>query len=158
LRNRSERCTVIEIITDSYDTDERDKKRLSDFLVHEELTDRHPDKMSREEYPFMSDTQLARRTSGVHRKKDGNGILEVPLHLAENYGTDGRNYNYPDRRKRTWQEGMRIDDKAISRNKERRKIYNDFINGKSSGVYSVDIQTGEVTVHNKEKFEEIYGK
>jgi len=156
LRDRSERITVVDIITDCYDADEHDLKRLSDFLVHEELTDKHPDKMSREEYPFMSDTQLARRISGRHRKKDGNGILEVPLHLAENNGTDGRNYNYPDRRKRTWQEGMFIDERAQSRNKERRKTYNDFIYGRTKGVYTVDIDSGVKTIHNEEKYEEIY--
>lgn len=156
LRDRSERITVVSIILDSYDTNETDQQKLSDFLVIEELTDTHPDKITREEYPFLSDTQLARRRYGVHRKNDGNGIREVPYHLAENYGTDGRNYNYPERRKWTWKEGMYVDDNAVSRNKVRRKTHREFITGKSPGIFTVNIKTGEKTIHDKEKYSDIY--
>ncbi|SCN38412.1 Uncharacterized protein BC88300_02631 [Bacillus cytotoxicus] len=158
LRNRLERATVVDILSNYYTMDERSLKRLSDFLVNEELTDSHPDKMSREEYPFMSDTQLSRRVAGIHRKRDGKGILEVQIGLAENYGTDGRNYNRPLRRKRTFKENMYVDEQVLSRNKERRKKYSSFINGKTNGVYTVDLETGDKTVHDDKKYEEIYQK
>jgi hypothetical protein len=76
--------------------------RLATLCLREELTDRHPDKMSREEFPIMSDEQYVRRKTGLNRKKDGRGIIETSFKLAEEYGTDGRNYRRPKRKKREW--------------------------------------------------------
>jgi hypothetical protein len=156
LADRSERITVVDIIADNYSCSDRDLKRLSDFLVHEELTDKHPDKMSREEYPFFSETQLARRKYGVHRKNDGKGVREVPLELAENYGIDGKNYNYPRKRNWHWREGILIDDRVKIRNKFRRKQYNDFINGKSDGVFQIGVSYEGKTILDAEKYEKFY--
>lgn len=41
--------------------DARIIETLTDAILHEELTDRHPDKITREEYPFMSERQIQRR-------------------------------------------------------------------------------------------------
>ena len=56
-------------------------ERLADLLLYEELSNTHPDKMAREEYPIMSEHQLSRRHSG-----------EVSMKVAEEYGSDRRNY------------------------------------------------------------------
>ncbi|WP_428828500.1 hypothetical protein ACPJHH_13110 [Bacillus altitudinis] len=122
--------------------------RLTNLVIYEELTDTHPDKMSREEYPIMSETQLSRRKEGKHRKKEANYRIEVPLVLAENVGIDGRDYAYPARRERSLREDMAIDEVAVSRNKGIRKRYNDFVNGKSSGQFTVNIATGIKTVRS----------
>ncbi|TWJ96976.1 hypothetical protein CHCC20493_2494 [Bacillus licheniformis] len=42
---------------------------------------------------------------------------------------------------------MAVDEQARSRNKERRKRYIDFINGRSPGQFTVNIATGEKTIH-----------
>lgn len=39
----------------------RDLELLTDYILREELADDHPDKMSREEYPIMSEDQWIRR-------------------------------------------------------------------------------------------------
>lgn len=39
----------------------RDLELLTDYILREELADDHPDKMSREEYPIMSEWQRTRR-------------------------------------------------------------------------------------------------
>ncbi|HHK5534608.1 TPA: hypothetical protein ACQUHH_003065 [Bacillus mobilis] len=64
-------------------------EQLADFLLYEELSDTHPDKMTHEEYPIMSNYQLSRRHSG-----------EVSMKVAEEYGVDRRCYKPPVRRKR----------------------------------------------------------
>jgi hypothetical protein len=141
--------------------DEYELKALADLILYEELSDKRKNKISVEEYPILSDLQLARRQTGVHQRKPKPGDLpnpvEVPLSWAENYGTDGRNYRYPSRRKRTDFENLWMDEMTVSRNKERRKTYNDFKYGRSTGVFTVNIQTGEKTIHNEEKYTEVYG-
>jgi hypothetical protein len=78
----------------------------------EELTDKHPDKITREEYPFMSDWQLDLRRDN-----------ECGLKITEDTGTDGINYRTPTRRKRTSSENESVDKFAKIRNEERRKQY-----------------------------------
>lgn len=143
-------------------------KAMADLILYEELSDNHPDKMSLEEYPIMSDYQLARRQSGLHRKKPKAGDLpvrmEVPLSWAENYGNDGKNYSYPTKRKRDDYENEWVNDKAASRNRERREKYDAFVKGElvpgedgklhrvfSEGIFTVNIKTGEKTIHTKEE-------
>jgi hypothetical protein len=121
-------------------------ERIANLCLYEELTDPNPDKITTEEYPIMSETQLARRREGKHRKKEANYRIEVPLGIAENYGTDGRVYDYPTRRDRSERENSFVDTEAKSRNEERRSVYNAFVNGKSVGLFSVDVTTGEKTV------------
>jgi hypothetical protein len=101
-------------------------ERLADLCLYEELTDSNPDKMTAEEYPLMSDTQLARRQEGKHRKKEANYRIEVPLGIAENYGSDGKMHDYPTRRQRSERENRFVDKEARSRNKERQRVYNEF--------------------------------
>lgn len=73
-------------------------ERMADTLLHAELTDNAKDKMSKYEYPILSDMQYARRTEGRHTRKkrqDGGAVREVPLAQAKNIGADGRDYSLP---------------------------------------------------------------
>lgn len=101
-------------------------ERLADLLLYEELSNTHPDKMAREEYPIMSEHQLSRRHSG-----------EVSMKVAEEYGSDRRNYKPPVRRKRTRKETWKIDREAKSRNEERRNMYREFTRVQAVKVYNV---------------------
>lgn len=117
--SREKRMTEVERLTDEYieangyPPDGGVLERLSNVILHEELTDPHPDKMSRKitadmsedekrrhEYPIMSDRMYEARVSGDQRRrrKDGTTIIEVPLAQARNMGLDGKNYNLPVRR------------------------------------------------------------
>lgn len=55
--------------------------RMATLCLYEEVTDPHPDKMARDEYPIMSATQEEER----HKDE----ISEV---WSESVGTDGRDY------------------------------------------------------------------
>jgi len=72
-------------------------ERMANTLLHAELTDKRPDKMTLEEYPIMSDTQYERRTEGARRERKKNGVTvrEVPLTQARNIGADGKDYSQP---------------------------------------------------------------
>lgn len=149
---REVRIVKIEALTEGYWAttgeipDSVALERLADLCLWEELTDTNPDKMTTEEYPIMSETQKARRQEGKHRKSEANYRIEVPLGIAENYGTDGLKYDYPIRRVRSERENRFVDKEAKSRNKERQRAYNKFINGKSLGIFSVTVATGEKIV------------
>lgn len=142
--DRGERNQAVQSLLDGGYCDERTLVALTDLLLYEELTDSHPDKMAREEYPCQSETQLARRKCGVHRKNDGGGLLEDAIFHAENKGTDGADYSYPIRRKRNAKENRYIDEVALAKNKERRLRYKSFIRGELDGPFSVNIETGKV--------------
>jgi len=86
--------------------------RLTDAVLDEELTDPHPDKVTRDEYPFMSDWQLELR-----RDK------ETGLKAVEETGTDGRDYRKPSRRRRSRYENWRVDRDAHGRNAARKEQY-----------------------------------
>lgn len=138
LRNRQMRFAAIERLTEDYisATGKRPEPaqldRLATLCLYEEMTDSHPDKMSREEFPIMSEEQYMRRTEGRHvRRHDKNGKslpnkTEIPLGAAYDYGTDGKNYRQPVRRRLSTDEAIRVD-KNLSRNIERKSRYNDFI-------------------------------
>lgn len=121
ISNRDVRAKEIKSLTDAYVAsiggrpELKQLERLADLLLYEELSNTHPDKMAREEYPIMSDHQLSRRHSG-----------EVSMKVAEEYGVDRRNYKPPVRRKRTRKETWQIDRDAKSRNEERRRAYREF--------------------------------
>lgn len=129
ITDRTERMRRIAELTDEYvaATGERPDvsvlERLANAVLHEELTDKSPDKMTREEYPIMSDIQLARRQAGVHQRIGARQKGESSLSLASDYGSDGENYRYPGRRKRTIDEQIWIDQATSSRNHARRKTY-----------------------------------
>lgn len=55
--------------------------RLGSLILRDELTDPHPDKMTLEEYPIMSESQ-----------RDERAIKEVSLIWADEVATDGRDY------------------------------------------------------------------
>jgi hypothetical protein len=122
-------------------------EELTDYILAEELNDPDRMKMRNNEYPFMSERQLRRR----HSK-------EVPISRAENIASNGRDYRKPARRKRSKHENAFMDRKVKSRNKERRKTYNDFKYGRSPGIFTVDIETGKKTIHDPEKYEKFYGE
>jgi hypothetical protein len=118
-----------------------DIHKLADMILHEELSDSHPDKVSREEYPIFSDAQLARRQEGKHVKNSDNTRIEVPIEVASEFGTDYRNYKYPKRRKRSDRENANVDKKTASVNDIRKAKHKAFVNGEDYIV--VKGQNGE---------------
>lgn len=87
-------------------------ERLTDAILDEELTDTHPDKITRTEYPFMSTWQIDLRRD-----------RETGLKAAEETGTDGRDYRKPTRRRRTSYENWCVDRDAKIRNADRAAQY-----------------------------------
>lgn len=121
IEDRTARMCAIQALTDEYviATGERPDpaqlERLTDYVLREEILDDHPDKLTRQEYPFFSERQLMRR----HTK-------ERPLKVAEEVGTDGRDYRIPKRRKRSYRENLFVDKNAQIRNTERKRRYREF--------------------------------
>jgi hypothetical protein len=99
-------------------------ERLANICLHEELTDSDRMKARNNEYPILSETQLARRQEGLHARGGTSG--EVPLSAADSLGTDGKNYGMPTRRERNSRENRFIDKEAKIRNKERKHKYVEF--------------------------------
>ncbi|MDE1383301.1 hypothetical protein PVN32_24710 [Bacillus paralicheniformis] len=136
--DRIQRIEEITALADAYfdavgeHPDSTALERMANLVIYEELTNPHPDKMAREEYPIMSETQREERIKSEASEK-----------LAEEYGADGRNYKVPTRRKRSSYEEKFVDRAARARNKERRNRYNDFVKGKTPGQFTVNIATGE---------------
>jgi hypothetical protein len=128
---RELRLVRIEALTEEYFAatgemcDSTACERMADLCLYEELTDDDRMKVRNNEYPFLSETQLARRQEGKHvRKETMSG--EIPLGASDSYGVDGRNYGQPTKRERNTSENRFIDKAAKSRNKERQSVYNDF--------------------------------
>jgi hypothetical protein len=90
-------------------------ERLADLVLYEELRDTHPDKVTRTDYPFFSETQFE------ERRKD-----EASFKLSEEHGVDGRNHKPPTRRERTRRDLKFVDKHAKTRNKERKQRYTEF--------------------------------
>lgn len=101
-------------------------ERMADLCLYEELTDDDEHKVSRNEYPILSETQIARRQEGKHARKTDNPKIEVPLKIADNYGIDGKMHDVPSRRVRSDRENRFVDKEARIRNKERKKRYDEF--------------------------------
>jgi hypothetical protein len=99
-------------------------ERLSDLILYEELTDDDRMKVRNNEYPFLSETQLARRQEGLHARGGTSG--EVPLSAADSVGSDGKSYGIPTRRERNKRENRFVDKEAKIRNKERKHNYTEF--------------------------------
>lgn len=91
-------------------------EKLADLCLHEELTDPNPDKVTREEYPFMSEHQFDRRDS--RESSVGDAI--------DNSAADGRKHYPPTRRNRSDYENKLVDKKAKIRNADRKKRYKEF--------------------------------
>lgn len=118
IEDRSERMRAVEGLTDEYviATGERPDptqlERLTDYILREELTDKTKNKAQTNQYPFFSSWQLEER----HNE-------ERSIKHAEEYGSDGRNYKTPSRRRRNTYENIVMDRNTKSRNAERRKKY-----------------------------------
>lgn len=95
--------------------DAKQLEKLADLILHEELTDTHPDKVTKTDYPFFSESQFDER----HR-------AEASFKLAEEQGVDGRNHKPPVKRRRSNREDYIVNKKAKSKNKERQRKYTEF--------------------------------
>lgn len=103
--SRGQRKQLIHELTNAYvkhvgkTPDGRLLERLANVLLHEELTDKRPDKMTLEEYPIMSDSQYERRTLGKRRERNTAGVTnqEVPMKHAKYVSVDGTDYYTPKR-------------------------------------------------------------
>ncbi|WP_232673915.1 hypothetical protein [Bacillus velezensis] len=139
---RRERIEAITALADAYydSTGEQPElsalERMANLVLHEELSDAHPDKVTREEYPIMSETQFEERYK-----------REASDKLAEEYDQTGSYKGRPIRRPRSSYENKLLDKRAKARNEERRKRYSAFVNGKSNGQFTVNIATGEKVYH-----------
>jgi len=121
LANRDLRMQIVEDLTEQYREaagdwpDAKTLEKLTDAILCEELTDMHPDKITRTEYPFMSDWQL-----------DARHENEYADTLGEAHGTDGRKHSKPTRRVRTGREHFAVNKRTKSRNVERKRKYREF--------------------------------
>jgi len=115
-------------------------ERLSDLCLQEEISDTNVHKVAHTEYPFLSETQLARRREGRHIKKDAKR-KEVSFEAASTFGVDGRDHRRPTRN--VFDDFS--DDQTKITNKKRKKLYSEFISGKLPGLFTVNISTGEKT-------------
>lgn len=119
---RELRLVKIEQLTENYfaktgeTPDDKALERLANLCLYEELTDPNPDKMTVEEYPFMSEYQFDRRDS--RESSVGDAI--------DNSAADGRKHSKPVRRTRTDYENRFVDKKAKVRNQDRKKRYAEF--------------------------------
>lgn len=118
IADRYERMARIDELINEYVSgtgetpNQKQLERLTDYILMEELTDTDRMKSRNTEYPFFSERQLERREGG-----------EVSDKMAEEVGTDGRNYKLPTRRKRAPHENNFMDATAKIRNKERKEQY-----------------------------------
>lgn len=85
--DRTERVAAVGGWADDYITvygvrpPARDLDLLADYILREELSDNHPDKMAREEYPIMSEWQRVRRL----RSRFLVGVAEIDYGLNVGY-------------------------------------------------------------------------
>lgn len=100
-------------------------ERMNYWLLYEDYTDRTPHKSRHSEYPFMSETQLARRMNGKHGR-GGESIGETALEGACHIAMDGKDYRVPKRRELSDYELAFRDKNMRIRNAERRKVYREF--------------------------------
>lgn len=97
---REERIKMLDMLIDLYveQTGDRPSDKansiMADLVLHEELSDKHPDKMTREDNPITSVWQEERRNNPKKAKKTktGNNRLEVPLENGRHVATDGEDY------------------------------------------------------------------
>lgn len=88
----SDRCARVDVLCEAHYAqvgrmpDGNVLERLASLILFDELTDTHPDKMTREEYPIMSDSQREERLAD-----------EVSAVWSEEIATDGRDYTIPSR-------------------------------------------------------------
>jgi hypothetical protein len=136
ITDRSERMAAINALTDEYDRADMDVtqlERLTDHIFREELTDTYRGKSICVEYPFLSERQLTTRRNG-----------EVGAKIAEDYGTDRRNYSVPKRRLRNSYENNYVDTHAKSRNKARAAQYKRDTSSSDVVPYNLRDTSGEL--------------
>ncbi|MEW9697968.1 hypothetical protein [Paenibacillus sp. SI8] len=125
ITDRTERIAAIKELTESCygPHDPAQLERLTDYILREELTDPDNHKTLHNEYPIMSEIQLSRRRFGRRGEESSNMSGETSLSKADNVATDGLDYRYPNRRKRTIGELIYVDELAIKRNRSRNAQY-----------------------------------
>lgn len=111
----------------------RQLDRLADTMLHDSLSDSTSWKSRHEEYPFLSEYQLERRKYGTH---GGNG-REVSGAIIDFIDTDRGLHRPSDKSERLIKEQLKIDEATVSRNKERRRKYNDFIKEQPMITYNL---------------------
>ncbi|MCP1354645.1 hypothetical protein [Aneurinibacillus migulanus] len=115
---RTERIRRIDEMLDEYVTQKGEAppsdvlETLANEILADELRDKDPDKVTNNDYPFLSESQFEVR----HGKEVSDTINAVR-------GTDGKDYRVPTRRKRNAYENNRIDRRAKIRNQERKAQY-----------------------------------
>lgn len=121
---RVERFQAIESLTERYYS-ANDKvpemeqlDRLATLCLYEEVTDRNEHKIAHNDYPIMSERQQERR----------NGD-EVSFSAVADYGTDGKSYRTPKRKK------FPANVEKQSRNAERHRKYREFTKVQPVKVY-----------------------
>ncbi|WP_449600319.1 hypothetical protein [Paenibacillus sp. Marseille-Q9583] len=140
IADRTERMAAVNALTDAYfdsvdkHPDAAELERLTDYILREELSDRHPDKVTRDEYPFFSVWQLELRRD-----------RETSLNAAEHVGTDGKDYRIPAKRQRTPYERWRVDAGAKIRNVARAAQYKRDITPSKEVTYNLRNTGGELT-------------
>jgi len=118
--------------------------KLSDLILFDDLHDRNPHKSAHSECPILSAKQLDRRRFGG-RGEDSNMVGETSLAEAENIGTDGRDYRYPNRRKRTIDELIYVDANARILNEAREKQYKKDTSASKLVRYNLNDTQGKLT-------------
>lgn len=118
IEDRDERMTAVQALIDEYVAvigerpDGTTIEQLTDYILFEELEgDMRTDKIN-DEYPILSERQMARRFE-----------RECGLEVAENYDTEGRNRATPIRRRRTAKESRFVDKLAQMKNRKRSAQY-----------------------------------
>lgn len=118
IEDRNERIAAVQALIDEYISaiDEYPEgvelERLADYLLYEDLEgDMRTDKIT-DEYPILSERQMARRYE-----------RETSLELAEDYDTFGNNRTVPLRRKRSAKENRFVDKVAQMKNRKRKAMY-----------------------------------
>lgn len=120
---RELRMREIEVLTDWYveESGERPEcaalDKLADLVLYEDLFNPSLTKMKDEEYPIMSERQYDRRQKGELATGEA----------MEMNAADGKTHTKPNRRNRSSYENKLIDKKVRSRNRERKRMYAEFV-------------------------------
>lgn len=143
IEDRTERMAAVKALTDRYidahgtTPDAAQIERLTDYILREELTDPDPYKSEHNEYPILSEIQLARRREGRRGSANTNVRGETPIksdgddeNTSDKHSgagvylaSDGRDYRKPIRRTRSKSELIYVDEHAKIRNKQRAEQY-----------------------------------
>lgn len=118
IEDRDERMTAVQVLIDEYVTAIGERpdgaiiEQLTDYILYEELEgDMRTDKIN-DEYPILSERQMARRFE-----------RECGLEVAENHDAEGRNRATPIRRRRSAKETRFVDKLAQMKNRRRNAQY-----------------------------------